>query len=139
MAESDAESQEYATLVSCTDKLEIALTGDRDILHFLEQEGYNIPDDVNNPKLMLSAQEKAALVVTAIKNKVSLSSRNYQKLLDHFHTNERVYGGIITILEQTYNKLSSPFKDQPSSEDGKTTIRPVLMTFMFQISRPHRK
>ena len=40
------ESKEHATLVSCSDRLEIALTGDRDILHFLEREGYNIPDDV---------------------------------------------------------------------------------------------
>ncbi len=29
-----------------SNKLEIALTGDRDILHYLEQEGYNIPDDI---------------------------------------------------------------------------------------------
>ncbi len=97
------ESNEYATLVSCTDRLEIAFTGDRDILHFLEQEGYNIPDDVSNPKSMLwTDRERAGLVVTAIKNKVSLNSRNYQKLLDHFHSNERVYGDIITILEQAY-------------------------------------
>ncbi len=40
MVESNAE---YSTLAICTDKLEIALTGDRDILHFLEQEGYKIP------------------------------------------------------------------------------------------------
>ncbi len=88
------------------DKLEIAFTGDRDILHFLEQEGYNIPDDVSNPKSMLSDQERAGFVVTAIKDKVSLNSRNYQKLLDHFHDNdrERVYGDIITILEQAHNK-----------------------------------
>ena len=116
------ESNEYATLDSCSDKLEIALTGDRGILHFLKQEGYNIPDDVSNPKSMLSSQEKAGLVVTAIKNKVSLNSRNYQKLLDHFHSNERVYGDIITILEQAYNKLGSHPKDQPSEEDGKATI-----------------
>ncbi len=113
------ESKEYATLDSCSDRLEIAFTRDRDILHFLEQEGYNIPDDVINPKSMLSDQEKAGLVVTAIKNKVSLNSRNYQKLLDHFHSNERVYGDIITILEQAYNKLSSHPKDQPSAGLGK--------------------
>ncbi len=59
-----AESKEYATLVRCIDMLEIALTGDRDILHFLEQEGYKVPDDVSNPKSMLSDQEKAGLVVT---------------------------------------------------------------------------
>ncbi len=113
---------EYATLVSCTDKLELALKGDKDILHFLEQEGYNIPDDVSNPKSMLSSQEKAGLVVTAIKDKVSLNSRNYRKLLDHFHSNERVYGDIITILEQAYDdKLGSHPKDQPSEEEGKDT------------------
>ncbi len=119
MIESNAE---YSTLAICTDMLEIALTGDRDILHFLEQEGYNIPDDVSNPKSMLSPQEKAGLVVTAIKDKVSLNSRNYQKLLDHFHSNERVYGDIITVLEQAYNKLGSHPKDQPSAGYGKTTI-----------------
>ncbi len=113
---------EYAALVSCTDKLELALKGDKEILHFLEQEGYNIPDDVSNPKSMLSPQEKAGLVVTAIKDKVSLNSRNYQKLLDHFHSNERVYGDIIAILEQAYDgKLGSHPKDQPSAEYGKDT------------------
>ncbi len=127
-------SEEYATLVSCTDKLEIALKGDQDILHFLEQEGYIIPDDVSNPKSMLSAQEKAGLVVAAIKNKVCLTSRNYQNLLKHFHTNERVYGDIITILEQEYNKLSSPTKDQPSAEDGKTTISHCSILLSIYIS-----
>ena len=113
---------EFDTLVSCTDKLEIALTGDRKIVHFLEQEGYNIPDDVSYPKSLLSDQDKARLVVTAIKNKVSLSSRNYQKLLDHFHCNERVYGDIIAILEEAYNKLDSPPKDQSKAESGKSSI-----------------
>ncbi len=113
---------EYATLDSCTDRLETALTGDPDILHFLEQEGYNIPEDISNPKSMLSPQEKAGLVVTAIKDKVSLNSRNYQKLLDHFHSNETVYGDIITVLEQAYNKLDSHPKDQPRAGLGKTTI-----------------
>ena len=107
-----AESKEYATLVSCTDMLEIALTGDRDILHFLEQEGYNISDDVSNPLSMLSPRKKAGLVVTAIKDKVRLSSQNYQRLLQYFCSNGRVYGDIITILEQAY-------KDQSSTEDGK--------------------
>ncbi len=113
---------EYDALVSCTDKLEIALTGDQEILHFLEQEGYNIPDDVSNPTSMLSDRQKAGLVVTAIKNKVSLNTRNYQKLLDHFHRNKRKYGDIITILEQAYDdKLGSHPKDQPSAGYGKDT------------------
>ncbi len=113
------ESNEFATLVSCTGELERALTGDREILHFLQHEGYNLSDDVSNPKSLLSAQDKAGLVVAAIRNKVSLSSRNYQKLLDHFHCNERVYGDIIAILDQTYNKLGSPPKVQPGAESGK--------------------
>ena len=84
---------------------------------------YKIPDDVRNPKSLLSDQEKAGLVVTAIKDKVSLNSRNYRKLLDYFHDNERVYGDIITILEQAHDgKLGSHPKDQPSAEDGKDTI-----------------
>ncbi len=115
-------SKEYDTLVSCTGKLEIALNGDREILHFLEQEGYNIPDhdEVSNPRSRLSAQEKAVIVVTAIKNKVRLNSKNYQKLLHHFDSNERVYGDIITILDQAYNKGSLP-KNQPSAESGKAS------------------
>ncbi len=120
MAESDAESKEYATLVSCTGRLELALTGDRDILHFLEQEGYNIPDVVSNTRF--GPQEKAGLVVTAIKNKVRLSSQNYQKLLDHFRSNKRVYGDIITVLEQAYNKLNQPLQVPGPSTDGKDTI-----------------
>ncbi len=94
-----AESKEYA------DKLEIALTGDPGI--FLEQE---VPDDVNNPKSMLSQQK--AVLVNAIKKKVRLSSQNYQNLLDYFYSEKRVCGDIVNILERAY-------KDRSSTEDGK--------------------
>ncbi len=69
----EAESKEYITLVNCTAKLVIALRSDTAILHFLDKEGFikpNIYEDVSNPKSMLSASEKAGLLVTGIKDKV---------------------------------------------------------------------
>ncbi len=100
-------SEEYVTIVQCTEKLEIALESDKAILNFLDREGFikpNIYEDVNNPKSMLSASEKAGLLVTGIKNKVKLNLKNYHKLIRHFHQDRRLYGDIADILDEEYHK-----------------------------------
>ncbi len=64
----EAESKEYITIVNCTAKLVIALRSDASILHYLDREGFikpNIYEDVNNPKSLLSASEKAGLLVSS--------------------------------------------------------------------------
>ncbi len=98
---------EYKTILHCTEELKIALESDRDILNFLNREGFikpNIYEDVNNPDSSLSTSEKAGLLVTGIKNKVKLNPKNYHKLMRHFHQDRRLYGDIADILDEEYRK-----------------------------------
>ncbi len=99
---------ELKTLVNCTAELVIALCSDDEILHYLDREGFIKPKiykDVNNPKSMLSKDEKAGLLVTGIKNKVRLNPKNYHKLMRHFHQDRRIYGDIADILDAEYLRL----------------------------------
>ena len=99
---------EYTTLVNCTDELETALHSDKAILNFLNREGFikpNIYEDVNNPKSLLSASDKAGLLVTGIKNKVKLNPKNYHKLMRYFRGDSGMYGDIADILEEEYLKI----------------------------------
>ena len=101
----EAETKEYITLVNCTVKLVIALRSDDSILHYLNKEGFikpNIYEDVRNPKSMLSASEKAGLLVTGIKDKVELNRKNYHKFVNHLRQNIRLYGDIVEILDNEY-------------------------------------
>ncbi len=98
---------ESKTLVNCTAELVIALSSDDEVLHYLDREGFIKPKiykDVNNPKSLLSEDEKAGLLVTGIKNKVKLNPRNYHKLMRHFHQDRRMYGDIADILDEEYHK-----------------------------------
>ncbi len=100
----EAESKEYITLVNCTAKLVIALRSDTAILHFLDK-GFikpNIYEDVSNPKSMLSASEKAGLLVSGIKDKVELNPKNYHKFVDHLRRDRRMYRDIVEILDDEY-------------------------------------
>ncbi len=103
---------EFRTIVQCTEELEIALQSDKAILNFLDREGFIKPsvyEDVNNPKSLLSASEKAGLLVTGIKNKVKLNPKNYHKLLKYFHKDRRMYGDIADILDNEYRQQPSKF------------------------------
>ena len=108
-----AESREYATLVKHSEKLEIALSSDTNILHFLFNEGL-ITDSVyelRDPKSIMSPAEKSRRVVSAIRNKVKLNPQNYHKLLHHFRQNRRSYGDIADILDNEFagnNIMSAP-------------------------------
>ena len=105
----EAESKEYITIVNCTAKLVIALRSDASILHYLDREGFikpNIYEDVNNPKSLLSASEKAGLLVTGIKDKVELNPKKYHKFVDHLRQNMRMYDDIVEILDNEYNSQS---------------------------------
>ncbi len=64
----------------------------------------SVYEDVNNPKSLLSASEKAGLLVTGIKNKVKLNPKNYHKLLEYFHKDQRMYGDIADILDKEYHR-----------------------------------
>ncbi len=114
------EMSEYITLVNCTAKLVIALRSDTSILHYLDREGFikpNIYEDVNNPKSMLSASEKAGLLVSGIKDKVELNPKNYHKLMRHFHQDRRLYGDIADILDEEYRKQGGVSEeDHPPAE-----------------------
>ncbi len=102
----EAKSKEYITLVNCTAKLVIALCSDDEILHYLNSKGFIKPKiykEINNPKSMLSEDEKAGLLVTGIKNKVELNPKNYHKFVDHLRQNMILYGDILEILDAEYN------------------------------------
>ena len=107
-----AESREYATLVKHSEKLEIALISDTNILHFLNKEGFitdNVYYEVHDPKSMMSAVKKSCIVVDAIRNKVKLNSQNYHKLLHYFRQNRRSFGDIADILDNEFiGNMSSP-------------------------------
>ncbi len=109
-------SSEFRTIVQCTEELETALQSDRAALHFLDREGYVKPsvyEDVNNPKSLFSASEKAGLLVTGIRNKVKLNPKNYHKLLKYFHKDRRMYGDIADILDKEYHR----------QQEGKFTLK----------------
>ncbi len=96
-----------SAIVQCTEELEIALESDKAILNFLNREFFikpNVYEDVNNPKSLLSASEKAGLLVTGIKNKVKLNPKNYHKLMRYFHQDRGMYGDIADILDNKYRK-----------------------------------
>ncbi len=112
---------EYKTILQCTEELEIALESDKAILNFLDREGFikpSIYEDVNNPKSMLSASEKAGLLVTGIKNKVKLNPKNYHKLMRHFHHDRRLYGDIADILDEEYRKQGGVPEEVPPPAEG---------------------
>ncbi len=96
---------EYITIVKCTDKLENALQYDRDIAHFLFENGFickDVYEDVLNPKSMLSVGDKAGLLVSGIRKKVELNPQNYMKLIKHLRRDEK-YSDILFIMESVYS------------------------------------
>ena len=117
---------EYISLVNCTAKLIIALRSDDEILHFLGREGFiksNVYEDVNNPKSLFSATDKAGLLVTGIKNKVKLNPKNYHKLMRYFREDRRMYGDIADILDEEYLRIGSvPEEDNPPTEGNHSCL-----------------
>ena len=117
---------EYKTILQCTKEVEIALESDKDILNFLDREGFikpSIYEDVSNPKSLLSASEKAGLLVTGIKNKVRLNPKNYHKLMRHFHQDRRLYGDIADILDEEYRKQGGvPEEVHPPAEGASSQL-----------------
>ncbi len=103
----EVKSFEYRTVVSCTKQLETALLrSDRDIVHFLHQEGFitqEVHDEVLNPRL-LNEHQKAGELVTGIRNKVKLSAQDYHTLLNHLRQSGKHYKGIVSILEREYGR-----------------------------------
>ncbi len=51
---------------------------------------------------MLSASEKAGLLVTGIKDKVELNPKNYHKFVDHLRRYRRMYRDIVEIFDDEY-------------------------------------
>ena len=110
------ESKEYCTIIKCTRKLEIALKSDRNIAQFLLQQGFITQERYNeviNPKSNLTDADKASMLVTAIRDRVELNTRNYRKLVDHLRQNIIRYGDIIEILDQEFHQttaVGNPFQ-----------------------------
>ena len=100
-------SLEYRAITNCARYLEIALQSDRDIVHFLNLEGFitqEVCDDVLNPRPRLTERQNAGQLVTGIRNAVLLSPRHYSTLLSYFRADRARYGGIVDILDREYHK-----------------------------------
>ena len=103
------ESKEYSTIVECEGLLETALKSDREIAQFLHQQGFITTekyDEVISPTSMLSATDKASILVEGIRDKVKLNPHNYYKFIEHLHKNETRHGDILRILD---NKMNAEF------------------------------
>lgn len=103
-----AESREFLTVLNCSKSLETALQSDRDVVHFLHREGFilgDMCDDLLNPRSLLTAAEKAGLLVTSIRNRVKLGAQKYHRLVEYLGQNRRKYGNIVDILEREYAVL----------------------------------
>ena len=102
-----SDSLEYRTVVSCAKPLEIALrSADRDIVHFLHQEGFvtqEVHDEVLNPRSMWTTHQKAGELLTGIRNKVELSAQSYHTLLKHLCQGGKQYEGIVSKLDEEYS------------------------------------
>ena len=102
-----AKSREYTTIINCTEKLEIAFRPvDRSIVHFLHREGFitqEVHDDVLNSTL--SDHKKAGELVTGIRNKVELDTKNYHDFVTYLRrSGKQYYRSIVKILDKEYSK-----------------------------------
>lgn len=91
--------------MKCSRPLERALQSDRDIVYFLNYEGFitqEVCDDVLNARSLLTSAQKAGQLVTGVRNRVSLSPQGYHILVEHLGQNKRRYGSIVDILEREY-------------------------------------
>ena len=103
------ESREYTTLVNCTSKLELALTSDRGIAHFLDREKLITEEThtrVMSPYSTSTPRQLAGLIVTDLKNKVSLNHKNYDVFFRYIRP-RREYQDIVEILNSEYKRLGA--------------------------------
>ena len=111
-----ADSKEYLSLRNCSGSLETALKGDRDVMYYLNKEGFishDMCEDLLNPRSLLTAAEKAGQLVAKIRDRVKLSAQEYHKLVGHLSQNRRQYGSIVDTLNTEYSRLGSTGKHQP--------------------------
>lgn len=104
-------SREYRTVVKCSGALETALKSDRDIMHFLNSEGFitdEVWDDVLDARSMLTPAQKAGKLVKGIRNKVSESPQHYHTLVEHLSKNRIRYGSIVDKLNREYATPEQP-------------------------------
>ena len=102
------DTREYAAVVACSDKLETALKGKREVWHFLFQEGYinkHLFEECLDPKTLLSANDVAGKLVTRIRDRVELDPGYYHKLVQYFQQkgNRKLYGSIARTLNLKYS------------------------------------
>ena len=80
---------------------------DRDLIHFLNLQGFILPsvyDKVLNPVSNLSDLEKAGELVQFIKNRVKQDPDSYQTLLDRLKKVGNFYRPIVNDLEAEYKR-----------------------------------
>ena len=111
-----ADSIEYLSLRNCSGSLETALKGDRDVVYYLNKEGFisdDMCDDLLNHSALTPAQ-KAGQLVAKIRDRVKLSNQEFHKLVGHLSQNSRQYGSIVDTLNTEYSRLGGTGKDLAS-------------------------
>ena len=92
----------------CTPQLETALKGlDRRLVHFLQMEGFfsnDIADEIQNPRTLLTVEQKTGELVKWIKNRIQVHPRSYHVLLHRLKQSGQLYQPIVWILEAEYTK-----------------------------------
>ena len=100
------ETLEYKVILKCYKKLEVAFEGDRQIVHFLADEGIIAEEkreELLNTKSVASNLEKSGELVKYIKNKVYLNCENFHVLMSELKRRKfykDIYKALVSQLQQ---------------------------------------
>jgi len=98
-----SESPELKAIKKCAPNLERALKGlDRDLVHFLNDEGFisdEVLNKVLNPVSVWSEDDKATELVKWIRNRVKQDPASFHTLLAWFKARGKYYEPIMMALE----------------------------------------
>ena len=129
-------SPELEAVRKCTPDLETALkVPDRNLVHFLEYEGFfsdDVHDDILNPRSMLTEMERAGELVKWIKNRVKQDPGSFHILLHCFKQSVALYKPIV-------NKLSAEYRIIVASGAESGGIQPSSPSCPFQLTHEAEK
>ena len=131
-----SDSVELYTLRQCTPKLEKAgLEGDRDVLHFLNRNGF-VNDrkyfDILDPYSKLSESQKSGEIVKWIKQRVEQDPNSYHELVCYLGTREGHYQPILKRLEEVLLSRST-------SQQGEQINNTFHAVFSYQVTFCQKK
>jgi hypothetical protein len=110
LAMSELLTPELGALRKCATQLEAALeVMDRDLVHFLRDEGF-ITNDAHNevltPQSMLTEAQRAGVLAKGIDNRVRQDSKSFRILLDRFKQSGVLFEPIRRTLTDEYDRCT---------------------------------